>query len=104
MDWKNQFAEIIKQKLELEWSPEKTKVLDLRKYTKVKFLGYSLARQKKRKATDLVNVGIYTKSRTDILNRTKVKKEKITQTKITYKTTAANSALITGIDFDRVLD
>jgi hypothetical protein len=49
LEWKGLFTKWIKDNLELELSPEKTKVADLREGDLVKFLGFQLMREKRRK-------------------------------------------------------
>lgn len=104
-DWKEIFAKWISDNLELTLSQEKTKITDLRKGGIIRFLGYQLKRQTKRRSNNVVNVGKFTYKNTDIARRYKKEKIKLTRNrnKIEYKTRSVNPSLIVTWDRSRVL-
>lgn len=102
LEWKQLFTEWIQSNLKLELSPEKTKIANLRKNELVKFLGYQLIRESKRK--NLIKVGLIKKVRKDIARRNKVIKIKIEQPKRVFTTRGFNPTLIVSWDRERVLN
>lgn len=101
IEWKQLFVNWIQSKLKLTVSLEKTKLTNLRNEEYVKFLGYQLSRQVKKKLT---KVGLFKTYRTSIVKRSKKEKVKIQDTgKLKYVIRATNPSLIVSWDRDRVL-
>lgn len=100
--WKQLFVEWILENLKLTVSVEKTKLTDLRKGEYVKFLGYQLSRQTKKRINQ---VGIFKSYSKSIVKRSKKTKVKIQDnSKLRYKIRSTNPALIASWDRDRVLN
>jgi retron-type reverse transcriptase len=102
LEWKELFTKWIKDNLELQLSPEKTKVTDLRKRELVKFLGFQLMREGKR--TNIIKVGRFKKKRTDIARRSKMVMIKVDKPNKVYTTRGANPTLIVTWDRERVIN
>lgn len=104
-EWKDLFSKWIFDNLELTVEKDKTKITDLRKGGIVRFLGYQITRQGKRKRNQVVNVGAFIYKRTDLARRDQKKKIKLphNESRIRFKTRAAVTAPIVAWDRSRVL-
>lgn len=98
-EWKTLFTEWIQTNLELAVSEEKTKITNIRKGERAKFLGYSLTMSKKGRTVMMGNLKTI---RTDMVDRTKKTKEKL-ENKVIFMKRTINTSVIVTWDRERVL-
>ena len=98
--WKNLFTEWIKENLDLTVSEEKTKITNIRLgKERAKFLGYSLTMARGGRILKLGNTKTI---RTSIIDRTKIRKEKL-ENKTKFKRRSINTSVIVTWDRERIL-
>lgn len=100
IEWKKYFTEWISEHLKLTVSEEKTKITNIRKGEKAKFLGFSLTMSRKGRTILMGNIK---KTSTSITDRTKIKKTKI-ENKTKFMKRTINTTVIVTWDRQRVLD
>jgi group II intron reverse transcriptase/maturase len=98
-EWKKLFTKWIQDNLKLTVNEEKTKITNIAKGERAKFLGYSLTMSKKSK---IKIMGNFKEKKIDILNRTKIRKTKL-ENKTIFKKRVINTSVITSWDRERVL-
>lgn len=98
-EWKTLFTKWIQENLKLSVSEEKTKITNIRKGERAKFLGYSLTMSQKGRTKLIGNLKT---ERTDILDRTKTNKVKL-ENKIKFMKRTINTTVVVTWDRERIL-